>query len=71
LDRIPQGQFNLFSAHGKQNHGDHFTKHNPLAHYQLMWTHNLHTAGQVSHIVKVLGNLLFMVLILPLLSMNV
>jgi len=48
-DRIAQGQFNLFWASGKQNHGDCFTKHHPLAHHLLMHPLYLHTANHVSH----------------------
>jgi len=35
-DRIAQGQFNHFWDSGKQNCGDYFTKHHPLAYHLLM-----------------------------------
>jgi len=48
-DRMVQGQFDLYWAHGAQIHGDNFTKHHPLAHHQLMRPIYLHTACHLSH----------------------
>ena len=35
-DRVRQGQFNIFWKKGQDNSADHFTKHFPAAHHQLM-----------------------------------
>ena len=41
-DRVRQGQFKVFWAPGKDNHGDYFTKHHPTSHHRRMRPIYLH-----------------------------
>jgi len=54
-DMIAQDQFNLFWASGKQNRGDYFTEHHPLAHDLLIYPLYFRTTNHVSLIQGCVG----------------